>query len=105
MEWTDQALVLRMGAFRESDLWLKLLCREHGLLTLFAFGGSRSRRRFCGCLDVLNSLQCRVRSSKDGRFLNLGGGGLAAGAAPAAAQLAAHGGWRPTACALWKPWA
>ena len=71
MEWTDQALVLRMGAFRESDLWLKLLCREHGLLTLFAFGGSRSRRRFCGCLDVLNSLQCRVRSSKDGRFLNL----------------------------------
>ena len=68
MEWTDQALVLRMGAFRESDLWLKLLCREHGLLTLFAFGG---RRRFCGCLDVLNSLQCRVRSSKDGRFLNL----------------------------------
>ena len=38
MEWTDQALVLRMGAFRESDLWLKLLCREHGLLTLFAFG-------------------------------------------------------------------
>ena len=71
MEWTDQALVLRMGAFRESDIWLKLLCREHGLLTLFAFGGSRSRRRFCGCLDVLNSLQCRVRSSKDGRFLNL----------------------------------
>ena len=71
MEWTDQALVLRMGAFRESDLWLRLLCREHGLLTLFAFGGSRSRRRFCGCLDVLNSLQCRVRSSKDGRFLNL----------------------------------
>ncbi|WP_418733075.1 DNA repair protein RecO, partial [Desulfovibrio sp.] len=71
MEWTDQALVLRMGAFRESDLWLKLLCREHGLLTLFAFGGSRSRRRFCGCLDVLNSLHCRVRSSKDGRFLNL----------------------------------
>lgn len=71
MEWTDQALVLRMGAFRESDIWLKLLCREHGLLTLFAFGGSRSRRRFCGCLDVLNSLRCRVRSSKDGRFLNL----------------------------------
>ena len=71
MEWTDQALVLRMGAFRESDIWLKLLCREHGLLTLFAFGGSRSRRRFCGCLDVLNSLHCRVRSSKDGRFLNL----------------------------------
>ncbi|WP_300717451.1 DNA repair protein RecO C-terminal domain-containing protein [uncultured Desulfovibrio sp.] len=71
MEWTDQALVLRMGAFRESDLWLRLLCRKHGLLTVFAFGGSRSRRRFCGCLDVLNTLRGRVRSSRDGRFLNL----------------------------------
>lgn len=28
MEWTDQALVLRMGAFRESDIWLKLLDRK-----------------------------------------------------------------------------
>lgn len=70
-EWTDHALVLRLGRFREADLWLKLLCRHHGLLTLFAFGGSRSRRRFCGCLDVLNSLQCRVRVSGRSRFLNL----------------------------------
>lgn len=54
MEWTDQALVLRMGAFRESDLWLKLLCREHGLLTLFAFGGSRQQAtllRLSGCAE------------------------------------------------------
>ena len=71
MEWSDQAVVLRIGHFRESDLWLKLLCRKRGLLTLFAFGGSRSRRRFCGCLDVLNTLQCRVRVSGRGNFLNL----------------------------------
>ncbi len=70
-EWADHALVLRMGHFRESDLWLKTLCRKHGLLTLFAFGGSRSRRRFCGCLDVLNSLHCRVKTSPRGGFLNL----------------------------------
>ena len=70
-DWADQALVLRIGHFREADLWLKLLCRKHGLLTLFAFGGSRSRRRFCGCLDVLNSLRCRVRASGRGNFLNL----------------------------------
>ena len=70
-EWADHALVLRIGHFRESDLWLKMLCRKHGLLTLFAFGGSRSRRRFCGCLDVLNSLHCRVKTSGRGGFLNL----------------------------------
>lgn len=71
MEWADHALVLRMGHFREADLWLKLLCRKRGLLTLFAFGGSRSRRRFCGCLDVLNTLHCRVKASGRGDFLNL----------------------------------
>ncbi|WP_298031641.1 DNA repair protein RecO [uncultured Desulfovibrio sp.] len=71
MEWADQAVVLRIGHFRESDLWLKLLCRKRGLMTLFAFGGSHSRRRFCGCLDVLNTLQCRVKTSGRGNFLNL----------------------------------
>lgn len=70
-EWQDEAVVLRMGHFRESDLWLRLLCRGRGALTLFAFGASRSRRRFCGCLDVFNTLQCRVRVSGRGDFLNL----------------------------------
>lgn len=70
-EWADHAIVLRIGHFREADLWLKMLCRKHGLLTLFAFGGSRSRRRFCGCLDLLNTLHCRVKTSGSGGFLNL----------------------------------
>lgn len=70
-EWQDEAVVLRMGHFREADLWLRLLCRSRGALTLFAFGASRSRRRFCGCLDVFNTLQCRVRVSGRGEFLNL----------------------------------
>lgn len=70
-EWQDEAVVLRMGHFRESDLWLRLLCRGRGALTLFAFGASRSRRRFCGCLDVFNTLRCRVRVSGRGDFLNL----------------------------------
>lgn len=67
----DEAVVLRIGHFRESDLWLRLLCRGRGALTLFAFGGSRSRRRFCGCLDVFNTLHCRVKVSGRGDFLNL----------------------------------
>ena len=70
-EWAGRAVVLRVGHFRDADVWLKLLFRRKGLLTLFAFGGSRSRRRFCGCLDVLNSLHCRVRTSGHRDFLNL----------------------------------
>lgn len=70
-EWNDQALIVRRGVFHESDVWLKMLFREHGLITIFAFGGAKSKRRFCGCLDIFNSLQCRVKSSRNGRFLNL----------------------------------
>ena len=70
-EWTDQAIVLRMGHFRDTDIWLKVLFRHKGLLTVFAFGASHSRRRFCGCLDVLNTLRCYVRTSGRQRFLNL----------------------------------
>lgn len=69
-EWLDQAVILRMGLFREADLWLRMLCREHGLFTIFAFGGAKSKKRFCGCLDILNTLNCRVKTSRNG-FLNL----------------------------------
>ena len=71
MQWTDEAVVLRIGKFRETDLWVRFLSRDKGLVTAFAFGGSRSRRRFTGCLDVFNVLSVSVSSSRDGRFLNL----------------------------------
>lgn len=70
-EWVDQAIILRYGHFREADLWLRVLLREHGLLTLFAFGGARSRRRFCGCLDQLNTIQCQIRPSRGNEYLSL----------------------------------
>lgn len=70
-EWIDDVVVLRTGRFREFDIWLRALCRRHGLLTLFAFGGSRSRRRFCGCLDTLNTLHCRVRRGGRAGYYNL----------------------------------
>ncbi len=69
--WSDQAIVLRVGHFREADLWLKLLLRRHGLQTVFAFGASKSRRRFCGCLDVFNTFSCNLCKSGNGKFLNL----------------------------------
>lgn len=71
MEWTDTALVLHVGRFREADLWVRLLAPERGLFTAFAFGGSRSRRRFTGCLDAFNVIRARASSSRNGRFLNL----------------------------------
>lgn len=70
-EWVEQAIILRYGHFREADLWLKVLLRNHGLLTLFAFGGAKSRRRFCGCLDQLNTIECRIRSSRGTEYLAL----------------------------------
>lgn len=57
MEWTDTALVLHVGRFREADLWVRLLAPGQGLVTAFAFGGSKSRRRFTGCLDVFNLIR------------------------------------------------
>ena len=78
-QWSDDALVLRVGKFREADLWVRLLAREKGLLTAFAFGGSRSRRRFTGCLDAFNVLRVSAAYSRDGRFLNLSEATLLAG--------------------------
>lgn len=68
MEFTEKALVLRVGRFRENDVWLRLLCPGKGQLTAFAFGGSRSRRRFCGCLDQLVLASFRVGTSRRGGY-------------------------------------
>lgn len=79
MEWSDTALVLHVGRFRETDMWLRLLSQHRGIFNVFAFGGSRSRRRFCGCLDLLNTMNCRVKSSRNGEFLSLQEGVLLRG--------------------------
>lgn len=71
MEWNDTALVLQTGQFREADLWVRLFSQSRGVFTAFAFGGSRSRRRFCGCLDVFNVLSCRCKTTAYGKYINL----------------------------------
>lgn len=63
MEFSEQALVLRVGRFREIDAWVRLYSPVRGGYTAFAFGGLKSRRRFLGCLDPLNHLRCKVRRS------------------------------------------
>jgi DNA repair protein RecO (recombination protein O) len=78
MEFTEQVLVLKVGRFREADVWVRFFSPTRGLLTAFAFGGSRSRKRFCGCLDALNRVRFRVQSSRCGEYLTLMEGDLVA---------------------------
>lgn len=76
MEFTEQGLVLRVGRFREADLWVRFLSARRGIVTTFAFGGCRSRRRFCGCLDLLNLVLFRAKSTRNGTYLSLQEGTL-----------------------------
>lgn len=81
MEFSDTALVLQLGTFREANIWLRLLSPERGLFSAFAFGGSRSRRRFVGCLDVFNEIGVRVSGSSRNSYLALREGVLLNGVA------------------------
>jgi DNA repair protein RecO (recombination protein O) len=65
MEFSEQMLVLRVGRFKEADLWVRLLSPSRGMISAFAFGGARSRRRFVGCLDLFNEVQVRIRASRN----------------------------------------
>lgn len=79
MDWSDTALVLGLGRFREADIWVRMLTRRHGIVSAFAFGGSHSRKRFCGCLDVCNELQISTRTTRNGMYLSLLEGNLIRG--------------------------
>ncbi|MDL2280159.1 DNA repair protein RecO [Desulfovibrio sp. OttesenSCG-928-G11] len=79
MEFTERVLVLQLGKFREADLWVRVLSPSRGLFTAFAFGGSRSRRRFVGCLDLFNEILVRVSASRRGNYLALEEGTLLRG--------------------------
>ncbi len=67
----DVALILNVGKFREYDAWVRLLTRQSGICTAFAFGASKSRRRFAGCLDVFNIVHVTIEKSRKNSFLQL----------------------------------
>lgn len=69
MEFSDSVLVLQLGTFREADVWARLLSPSRGIFSAFAFGGSKSRRRFVGCLDVFNEIGVRVSGSPRNPYL------------------------------------
>lgn len=71
LEFSEKVLVLHVGQFREADAWVRFLSPTRGVLTAFAFGGCKSRRRFCGCLDPFNEVLFKVKSNKQGTYLNL----------------------------------
>jgi DNA repair protein RecO (recombination protein O) len=71
MESTEKGLILKVGRFREADLWVRYCSATSGVRTAFAFGGARSVKRFCGCLDALNVVLFKVRESRGGAYLNL----------------------------------
>lgn len=68
MEFTDTVLILRVGRFRETDLWVRFLSPQRGLMSAFAFGGSRSRRRFSGCLDLFNEVFFSIKTTRNGVY-------------------------------------
>lgn len=70
-EFSENVLILHVGQFREADAWLRLLSPTRGVFTAFAFGGCKSRRRFCGCLDPFNEVLFKIKSSRRGEYLNL----------------------------------
>lgn len=70
-DYCERTIVLKVGRFRESDMWVRFFSPSRGLLTGFAFGGAKSRRRFCGCLDAFNHVTFQISSSRRGEYLNL----------------------------------
>jgi DNA repair protein RecO (recombination protein O) len=75
-EFAEQVIVLKVGTFRDIDCWVRFFSPSRGILTGFAFGGCKSRRRFSGCLDEFSHVWFRVSSSRTGHYLVLNEGSL-----------------------------
>ncbi len=67
----DKAIILKIGKFREYDAWVRILTRQSGICTVFAFGASKSKRRFAGCLDTLNIIYASYEKARKKDLLQL----------------------------------
>ncbi len=76
MEFSEEALVLKVGRFREVDAWVRLFSPKRGVYNAFAFGGCVSRRRFCGCLDVFNRVRFKAAVCSRRKYISLKEGRL-----------------------------
>lgn len=75
-EFTERVIVLKVGVFREADCWVRFLSPSRGILTAFAFGGFKSRRRFPACLDSLNHVLFSIAMNRRGSYFYLREGSL-----------------------------
>ncbi|MFN2343187.1 MAG: DNA repair protein RecO [Desulfonatronovibrio sp.] len=79
MHFSEKVLITRTGRFKEYDLWVRFLSPSMGIMTGFAFGGCKSRRRFSGCLDTLNLVLFKASTGSRGQYLTLEEGTLICG--------------------------
>jgi len=75
-EFTERTIVLKVGLFREADCWVRILSPSRGIFTAFAFGGTKSRRRFPACLDTLNHVLFSIAMNRKGSYYYLREGSL-----------------------------
>ncbi|WP_432736239.1 DNA repair protein RecO [Maridesulfovibrio sp. FT414] len=76
MEVTEKVVILRTGKFKENDLWVKFLSSGRGVQNAFAFGGSRSRRRFGGCFEPFSQVLFKIGTNRVGTYQVLQEGSL-----------------------------
>ncbi|CCO24539.1 DNA repair protein RecO [Maridesulfovibrio hydrothermalis] len=79
MELTEKVLILKTGKFKENDLWVRFLSATRGVQNAFAFGGSRSRKRFGGCLEPFSQVLFKTGTNKTGTYQVLQEGSLIKG--------------------------
>jgi DNA repair protein RecO (recombination protein O) len=61
---SDRALVLRRFPYGESSLVVHLLTRQHGRVAALAKGAYRPRSRYCGVLDLFDTLEVEWRGGR-----------------------------------------
>lgn len=69
--FTESVCVLHSHLFREHDICLRVLSKERGFFTVYAFGGAKSRRRFIGCLNTFTIALCTIQPNATKQYLTL----------------------------------
>jgi DNA repair protein RecO (recombination protein O) len=72
----DRALILRRYPFSESSLVVHACTRDHGRVHLLAKGAYRPTSRYCGVLDLLDSLEIEWAESPHRELSNLRAGSI-----------------------------
>lgn len=70
-EFFEHVIVLRVRPYRDNDLIVKFLTPSYGVVSSFAFGGLKSRRRFSGCFEELSHVVFKWKSPRHGNYFYL----------------------------------